>query len=66
MTLETILDAVRHEKLFGCIECDIHVPVHLCEKFSEMWPIFKNTEISREDIGEFMKSYFEENGIMTR
>ena len=28
MTPETILDAVRHEKLFGCIECDIHVPEH--------------------------------------
>ena len=36
MTPETILDAVKHEKLFGCIECDIHVPVHLREQFSEM------------------------------
>ena len=30
MTLETILEAVRCEKLFGCIECDIHAPEHLC------------------------------------
>ena len=37
MTLQTILDAVRNEKLsVGCLECDIHVPEHLRHKFSEM------------------------------
>ena len=30
-----------------------------------MCPIFKNTEISRADIGDFMKSYAEEYNIMT-
>ena len=66
MTLETILEAIRCEKLFGCIECDIHVPEHLREKFSEMCPVFKNTEISRDDISEFMKAYAEENDTMSR
>ena len=66
MTLRTILDAVRDEKLFGCVECDIHVPERLRDKFSEMCPVFKNTDISRDDIGEFMKTYAEENDIMTR
>ena len=66
MSLQTILDAVKNEKLFGCVECDIHVPEHLCEKFSEMCPIFKNTEISRDDIGEYMEAYAEENNIMSR
>ena len=66
MTLETILDAVRHEKLFGCIECNIHVPQHSREQFSEMCPIFKNTEISPDDIGKFIKAYAEENDIMSR
>ena len=64
MTLQTILSAVKNETLFGCIECDIHVPEHLREKFSEMCPKFKNTDISRDDIGEYMKSYTEENDIM--
>ena len=66
MTLQTILGAVKNETLFGCIECDIHVPEPLREHFSEMCPIFKNTEISRDDIGEFMKVYAEENDIMKR
>ena len=56
MTLQTILDSIKNYKSFGCVECDIHVPEHLRDKFSEMCPIFKNTDISRDDIGEFMKS----------
>ena len=66
MMSETILDAVTHEKLFGCIECYIHVPEHLGEQFSEICPIFKNIEMFRDDIGEFIKAYAEENDIMSR
>ena len=66
MSLEGILSEVRNEHLFGCVEVDIHVPDHLKEKFSEMCPIFKNTEISRTDIGDFMKSYTEEHNIMAQ
>ncbi|CAB4021097.1 Zinc finger and SCAN domain-containing 22, partial [Paramuricea clavata] len=66
MTKQSIINAVKNDKLFGCVECDIHVPESLREYFKEMCPIFKNTEIRREDIGEFMKSYAEENNIMPR
>jgi hypothetical protein len=52
------------DSLFGVVEYDIKVPDHLKDKFSEMWPIFKNTEISRDDIGEYMKAYAEEHNIM--
>ena len=48
------------------MEVDIRVPPHLKEKFSEMCPIFKNTNISRDDIGEYMKNYVEEHGIMAQ
>ena len=65
MSLQTILGAVKNET-FGCIKCDFHVSEHLREHFSEMCPIFKNTEKSRDDIGEFMKAYAEENYIMKR
>ena len=57
ISAERILSEVRHERLFGCVEVDIRVPDHLKEKFGEMCPIFKNTEISLDDIGDFMKSY---------
>ena len=66
MSPERILSEVRNERLFGCVEVDIRVPDHLKEKFSEMCPIFKNTEISRDDIGDFMKAYAEEHNIMAQ
>ena len=66
MSAERILREVRNERLFGCVEVDIRVPDHLKEKFSEMCPIFKNTNISRDDIGDFMKAYAEEHNIMAQ
>ena len=46
------------------VEVDIRVPDNLKEKFSEMCPIFKNTNINRDDIGEYMNAYAEERNIM--
>ncbi|XP_031574896.1 uncharacterized protein LOC116308572 [Actinia tenebrosa] len=66
LTHDQILQAVLDEQLFGVVECDICVPDHLKEKFSEMCPIFKNVEISREDIGDYMRGFAEENKIMPR
>jgi len=67
MSPDRILSKVRNERLFfGCVEVDIRVPEHLKEKFSEMCPIVKNTEISHDDIGEFMKAYAEEHNIMAQ
>lgn len=63
---QQILESVVNEKLFGVIELDLRVPESLKEKFGEMCPIFKNTEISREDIGEHMKQFAEENDIMNQ
>jgi hypothetical protein len=66
LTERQILQAVVDETLFGVIECDIRVPDSLKEKFSEMCPIFKNIEISRDDIGDYMKGFAEEHNIMPR
>ena len=66
MSAERILSEVRNERLFGCVQVDIHVPDHLKQKFSEMCPIFKNTEISCDDNGEFMKAYAVEHNIMAQ
>jgi len=66
LTSEQILTGVLDGSLFGVVECDIEVPEELKDKFSEMCPIFKNVEISRDDIGEYMKEFAEENDIMSR
>ena len=53
------------DKLFGYVECDISVPEHLYEHFSEMCPIFKNIDIhgTKDVIGEHMSDYCTQNDI---
>ncbi|XP_071847518.1 uncharacterized protein [Apostichopus japonicus] len=66
LTEDQIIRAIQDNQLFGFVECDIHVPDKLKPIFAEMCPIFKNTNISRENIGEHMKQFAEENKIMQK
>ena len=62
-----ICNAVTTDKLFGLVQCDIEVPDRhgLREHFAEMTPIFKNTKITRADIGAHMRQFAEQNKIMS-
>jgi disulfide oxidoreductase YuzD len=64
MSEDSILQAVMDEKLFGALEVDLHVPDDLKSKFSEMPLVFKNIDVSRDDIGDHMKAYAEEKGVI--
>ena len=55
MTEDQILAAVLNDQLFGALEVDLHIPDHLKPTFAEMSPIFKNVEVSRDDIGDHMR-----------
>ena len=48
------------------MQCDIELPESLRSKFDNFPPVFKNTIISKIDIGNFMKTYAEEEGIMSQ
>ena len=65
MSRGRILSGVRNGEVVNG-EVNIRVPQHLKEKFSEMCPIFNNTEISRDDIGDFMQTNAEEHNIMAQ
>ena len=56
-TMEDIIDDVVNDRLFGFVKVDIHVPDHLIEKFSEFPPLFKNVEITIDDIGDHMQTF---------
>ena len=62
MTEMDILNFVKKEKIFGAIECYIYVPDNLKDYFSEMPPIFINTTVTYDDIGDYMKAYLTETG----
>jgi hypothetical protein len=48
------------------LEVDIKVPDDLKSKFAEMPPIFKNIEVSRDDIRDHTKAYAEERNVMNQ
>ncbi|XP_025085055.1 uncharacterized protein LOC112558684 isoform X2 [Pomacea canaliculata] len=64
-TENDILAAVKDGTLFGLVQCDLHVPEALRERFSEMTPIFKNIHVTRSDIGPFMRAYAEKYKLLT-
>ena len=63
---EQLLQRIIDGRLFGYVQCDIEVPEHLRSYFSNFPPIFKNTVVSREDIGILMREYAEKENIMPK
>ena len=63
---QQIIAGIEDGSIYGIAEVDIHPPDHLKAKFSEMTPIFKNTEISREDVGDYMREYAEEHDLLKK
>ena len=60
---EQLLQRIIDGRLFGYVQCDIEVPDHLQNYFSNFPPIFKNTVTSREDIGNLLREYAEKENI---
>ena len=63
LSQDQIIQYIKDGHLFGFVECDIHTPEHLKEYFSEMTPIFKNTEVSLKDVGQHMQEYAKQHNI---
>ena len=57
MSKQRILEEILGGHIFGAVQCDLKVPDHLKSHFAEMPPIFKNTVITEDDIGEYMSGY---------
>ena len=64
LSTNSLVQNIRNEKIFGYVQCDLSVPDELKAKFSNFPPIFKNIDVSRNYIGEYMKTYAEENDLL--
>ena len=60
---EQLLQGNIDGQLFGYVQCDIEVRENLRSYFSNFPPIFKNTLVSREDNGNWMREYAEKDSI---
>ena len=59
-------EGIKKRNLFGYVQCNIEVPQNLRANFSNLHPIFRNTLVSKNDIGDLMKTYAEEEGLMSQ
>ena len=66
VSLDRWVERIKSGSFFGLVECDIVVPDCLKDKFSEMSPIFKNTLVGREQLGDNMRKLAEEKGYLKR
>ena len=64
LSTNSLVQIIRNEKMFGYVQCDLSVPDELKAKFSNFPTIFKNIDVFRNDIGEYMKTYAEENDLL--
>ena len=60
------LEGIKKGNQFGYVQCDIEVPENLKTNFLNFPPIFKNTLISKNDIGDLEKTYAKEEGIRSQ
>ena len=65
MNQSEIIEGILNDRLFCAIECKIHVPDNLKQYFEEMPPIFKNTTVRLNDIGDYMKEYLKNQDQLT-
>ena len=56
----------KGRNLFGYVQCDIEVTENLRANFANFHPIFRNTSVSKNDIGDLKKTYAEEEGILSQ
>ena len=61
---ESLLAKTRDGKMFGYVQCDLEVPDGLKYKFSNFPPICKNFNVSRANIGDYMREYAIENNLL--
>ena len=66
LTEHQLLEGMKKGNLFGYVQCDIEVPKKLRTEFDKFPPTFKNTLVSKSDIGDLMKNYDEEEGKMSQ
>ena len=66
LAAEQLLGEIKEGKLFGYVQCDIGVPENLRSKILNFPPIFKNTSVSKSDIGDLMKNHAEEERLLSQ
>ena len=63
---QQLLEGIKKGNLFGYVQCDLEVPEKLKANIANFPPVFKKILVSKNDIGNLMKTYAEAEGIMSQ
>ena len=66
LAAEQLLEEIKKGELYGYVQCDIEVTENLRANIANFPPIFKNTLVSKSDIGALMKNYAEEERLLSQ
>ena len=66
LTEHQLQEGMKKGNLFRYVECDNEVPENLRANFVKLPPKIKSTSLSKNDIVDLMKTYAEEEGIMSQ
>ena len=66
LSCEKLLQNILNGELFGVVDCQLEVPVHLRAKFEKFPPIFKNCDVSINDIGDHMMTFAQEHKLLQK
>ena len=62
--MQVAIANIRDETMINYVQCELSVPDELKAKFSKVQPIFKIIDFTRNNVGEYMKTYAEENNLL--
>ena len=66
LTAEQLLEELKKGKLFAYMQCDLGVHENLRSNFDNFSPMFKNTLVSKNDIGDLMKNRAKEGRLLSQ
>ena len=66
LTAQQLLEGIRKGNIFDYVQCDVEVSENLRENVANFPTVLKNILVSKNDIGDLMKTYAEEEGIMSQ
>ena len=66
LTEHQLLEGMKNGNLPGYVQFDMEVPENLRSNFANFPPVFKNTLVSKKKIGDLIKTYAEEEGIISQ
>ena len=66
LSFDKIVEGIKNGTLYRFLLVDIHTPNYLKKEYKDFLLIIKNTFVSRDDIGEYMRNVAEDHGLLKK